>query len=281
MKSPKLLIVSLLLFGALSCKKSNIPAQTAPVVSNVGAANIIAGSLLYGSGGVASTFEDATDVAGSLSLNINSTSVAHVRSKNTNLSFKNSANAVQQLRCGTTYPDSVFRQGEVGSADIYTYNSIYNFTLNCNNSVPDNVTGSSIFWGNYIGVYALATDTGSSSFTVAGLPPTDTALTFSGTYKRSGSFISAIDTSSHGIYNITMSVSAISYLKPSYTQLTGLEFKGGTATIAITGNVPKKGAFSYIGTLVFSPRDNGTATLTLAGTAYIINLTTGIIALKI
>jgi len=41
----------------------------------------------------------------------------------------------------------------------------------------------------------------------------------------------------------------------------------------ITGNVPKKGDFSFTGSMVFN--GDGTANLTVNGTVYIVNLETG------
>jgi len=50
--------------------------------------------------------------------------------------------------------------------------------------------------------------------------------------------------------------------------------ESGTATFTLTGATPKKGNFSFAGSLVFN--GNGTATLTINGTAYSIDLTTGL-----
>jgi len=280
MKSPKLFIAALLLLALASCKKTPI-ANTA-TVSSTEASKLIGSSLLYGSNGVASTFSDAVDVAGSLSLSLSSTGVAGIRPKNINsLSLNNAGTTPRQLQCGTTLADSLFREGAVGAADYYTYNTIYNFTLNCNNSAPDNITATSTFQGDYIGIYAISTDTGSSSFKVSGLPSTDTALVFTGTYKRSGAFQSKVDTTNHGNYNITVTINSLSWTKPAVTHLAGYTLTGGTGTVSITGYVPKKGNFSYTGTLVFGGGALYTATLTIGGTVYTIALNTGIVTLKI
>jgi hypothetical protein len=275
MKSYNLLFAALLLLVAVSCKKSS-PANIA-TVSNAEAANLATGALLYGSSGVGANFEDAMDVSQSLSLSISGSTSALVRSKiNRNFSLKNSPKAITVLQCGTTYADTIVRQGEIGSADAFTYSTIYNFTLNCNNNTPDNVTANSTFKGNYIGIYALVTDTGSSNFTVSGLSSADTATVLSGTYVRHGSFTSTIDTSNHGIYNISVNINKVSRLKPT-VHTTNDYFEGGTGTITIAGSVPKKGNFSYTGTLVFNGGDTFTVTLTLNGQVYTINLDTGVI----
>jgi hypothetical protein len=102
---------------------------------------------------------------------------------------------------------------------------------------------------------------------VSGLLSTDTAYVISGVYKSAGSFASKVDTANHGSSNISIAITNLTLQKPRRA------IESGSAAISITGSTPKHGAFSYTGTVVFN--GNGTATVTINGTAYSINLNTG------
>lgn len=105
------------------------------------------------------------------------------------------------------------------------------------------------------------------SFTLAGLTPAATAYVLNGTFLRSGSFTSKTDTAKHGNSNLSVTVQNINFRKPGRT------IASGTATFSLTGSVPKKGNFSFTGTLVFN--GDGTAKLTVNGSVYTVNLITG------
>jgi len=97
--------------------------------------------------------------------------------------------------------------------------------------------------------------------------PTAPDFVINGEYKQNGSFQSKIDTAKHGNNKIDIVVKGLTITKPART------IASGNATISMSGDTPKKGSFSYTGTLVFN--GDGTATLTLNGTVYTIKLDTG------
>jgi len=240
MKKIQLTIVAMLLLGAVACKKtSNSPNITANV-SNAEAADMAASSLSLNSNGLANVSDDATSDA---STYVN----AHVA-------------------CGTIKSDSISRNNTVGPY-TYSYNLKYNYVVDCANNVPDSLSSNLVYNGSFSGPNLSSTNSGSSIFTVEGLSPTALDFVINGEYKRSGSFQSKIDTTNHGNSNVDIVVKALTITKSDRT------IASGTATISITGDVPKKGNFSYTGTLVFN--GDGTATLTLNGTVYTINLQTG------
>jgi hypothetical protein len=242
MKKFKLSLVAMLLLAAVACKKTDNSASVTGNVSSADAADLVAGSLSLNSNGVANVSDDATLTASSMT--------------------------AMHLSCGTTKSDSVSRHStSTVSPYTYSYNLKYSYTLNCNNNVPDNLSSSLVYSGSFSGPHISSTNSGSAIFTVAGLSPTANNFVINGEYKRSGSFKSKIDTAKAGNSNIDIVVTALTLRKPART------IASGTATISITGNVPKKGNFSYTGTLVFN--GDGTATLTINGTVYTINLTTG------
>jgi hypothetical protein len=241
MKKIKLSLAALLLFAAVACKKtSNSPVITANV-SNAEAADMVAGSLSLNSNGVADIASDATINA---SVYVNT-----------------------HVACGTTKSDSISRHSPAGATRTYSYNLKYNFTVSCTNNELSNIASNVTYSGSFSGPDLSSTNSGSSIFTIASLSPTATDFIINGEYKRSGSFQSKVDTTNHGNSSVDIVITNLEVTK------TGHKIVGGTATISITGDVPKKGSFTYTGTLVFN--GNGTVTLTLNGTVYTINLDSG------
>ncbi len=243
MKKVQFSIVALLLLGAVACKKGyNSPSLTGNV-SNAEAADMVAGSLSVNSNGMASVSDDATaDAAVIVNLN---------------------------PACGYTKTDSISRQSIPGSPYEYSWSLKYVYTLNCNASGhADNITGNLAFGGNYSGPNITATSAGTTVFTIAGLTTAAPNYVVNGEYKRTGSFQSKIDTTNKGNSNIDLVVTGLTLSKPHRIIVSG------SATISVTGDVPKKGSFSYTGTIVFN--GDGTATLTLNSIKYLINLATGV-----
>lgn len=245
MKKIKLSLALMLLLGAVACKKTYNSSSLSPkLTANVSAdeaADMVAGSISLSSNGLASTTDDATQMAASL--------------------------VTSHAKCGTVRADTISRQNTTGTT-TFSYNLTYNYVVNCNGSnQPDSLSSSLIYSGSFNGPNLSSSNSGSSIFTVSGLLPTATNFVINGEFKRNGSFKSKVDTTNVGSNNVDIVINALTLKKPSRSIVSG------SATIAITGNVPKKGNFSFTGTLVFN--GDGTATLTINGNVYTINLTTG------
>lgn len=240
MKKLKLSFLAILLVGAVACKKTGVTPTNITVSEAV---DIMAGSLSRNSNGLASMSDDAgvraqTDIDGNLS-------------------------------CGSTLKDTSSRTSAPGSSITYSYGFGYSYTLNCNTAgMADNVIGKLNYSGSYNGPYGSSSNTGNVSFTVAGLTTNATAYVFNGDFARNGSFASKTDTTNHGSLHLVIAIHNLMLLKPHRNIV------GGNATFTLTGTIPKKGAFSFTGTVVFTT--NGTATITINGTAYSVDLTTGL-----
>jgi len=271
MKSIKLSIVLLLLIGVFSCKKT---ASTSPVNTNVStdeAADIVASSFSLNSGGVATASDDATNVANSLSASLPSSAAIRVAANLNSIgNFANTRAAInpKKLECGATKTDTVARSGSVGSSITYTYNSIYSFTLNCTNLVPDSLTSSAAFGGTYSGPYISSVFTGTHNFSVTGLPAASANLVLNGTYTRNGAFQSKKDTTKKGTHTVIITVKDLTVVKSGRTIISG------SATINVSGEITNKGSWNYTGTVTFN--NDSTASLTLGGVKYKINILTGI-----
>jgi hypothetical protein len=240
MKTIKLSLLAMLLVGAVACTKTGI-SPTSITVSE--AVDIMAGSLSRNSNGLVTISDDAgvraqTDIDGNLT-------------------------------CGSTLKDTSSRTSAPGATTSYSYGFGYSYTLNCNTAgMADNVVGKLNYTGLYNSPYGSSSNTGNVSFTIAGLTTNATAYVFNGSLLRDGSFTSKTDTTNHGSLHLSIEVHNLTLLKP-HRYITG-----GTASFVLTGTIPKKGNFSFTGTIVFTT--NGTAKITITGTTYSIDLTTGL-----
>jgi uncharacterized Zn-binding protein involved in type VI secretion len=246
MKKVILSLVVVLLLGVVACQKGYYGTPINRIVtggvSSDEAADMVANSLSVSSNGVVNIAGDVTNEATSF--------------------------AKAHLGCGTLRSDTISRQSAAGSATTYSYNLNYNFIVVCGtDNKPDSLSSSLIYSGSFNGPNLSTNNSGSSIFGVSGLDSASANFVINGEYKSSGSFSSKIDTANHGSNNIDVALKALTLKKPSRS------IASGSATIAINGMVPKRGSFSYAGNLVFN--GDGTATLTLNGTVYKINLNTG------
>ena len=172
--------------------------------------------------------------------------------------------------CNSTKLDSVSRQSAAGAETIFGFKAKFSHKLFCNtNNQPDNMTTNITYGGYFNGPRLFVTNTGSTSFVVAGLTQGSLVYAVNGSYNSTGTFKVKADTTNNGTINIGIVVTNL-----LITKATGV-VASGTTTVTVTGNVPKKGAFSATGNVVFN--GSGIATLTINGNVYKINLLTGVL----
>jgi hypothetical protein len=256
MKTFKLTFIVLLLLGAISCKKTDSSTTDTSVTTDQ-AVDIAAGSLSVNSNGLATVSDDI------------SASAQTVASVNTGSQSVNSTGlASVHQACGSTVIDSVSKQSPAGATAIFNYFFKYTRTLNCNaNSQPDNLANSLTYHGSFDNPSLSSSNSGNAAVTIAGLTTTATHFVVNGEYKRIGSFQSKVGNKNSGQDTVDIVATNLMLTKPDR------KISGGSATIAVSGSTSKHGAFKYHGTIVFN--GDGTATLTISGTAYDIDLVTG------
>jgi len=260
----------MLVFALVSCKKNNALQNGATAnVSNEEAADLVATSLSSNSNGVSTLSDDATNVGSSLSADLYRPASGQGPVADGAIGRYKPLVLNKALHCGIAVTDSVSRANTAGSSVSFSYNLVYSFILNCDNNLPDSLSGALSFNGSFSGPNLSITDMGSAAFTVQGLSSKTAYYVLNGEYKRTGAFQSKVNSTNQGTTSIDIIVSALTVTKPVRAIISG------TATITVSGNVPKKGNFSYTGTIVF--HGNGMATLTLNGTAYTVNITSGLI----
>ena len=245
MKLLKFFIATGLIISVFACKKSQIAAVTP---TNDDAAILLAGALANDNYGMSNLTTDISTAA--LNLTNNST-----------------------LTCGSSLADSITRQNTPGAAASYKYKVKYTNKFNCNtNSIPDNLAHTGIYTGNFEGPRLKVTSSGSTNYRIGGLTPTAAAHVFNGDYKSTTNFKFKSDTTNRGTVNILVLAKDLIISKTTHT------IQSGKAMVIVTGSSTKKSTFTFNGNLTF---DNATsATLSLNGAEYAINLVTGEAAKK-
>lgn len=240
MKKIQTSIILLFVIGVVSCKKTqnSSPVATNGVTTDM-AATISSGSLAANSSGMTTNLNDIAT---------------------------NSLLTVNQA-CGTTLTDTMTKLGTLNGV-TYNYFLKYTHMLDCNHlSQNDNIVYNLAFNGHYDSATMSSLDTGTSTFTVAGFTPVATAFVINGEYKRTSAFTMKTGDKVSGTSKMDIVATNLTLTKPAKT------ISGG-GTIALTITVPK-GTSNYTAPLTFN--GNGTATATLNGTKYSIDLATGVV----
>jgi hypothetical protein len=173
-----------------------------------------------------------------------------------------------KIGCGATKAYTISHSSTSATSGTYNYLLNYNYTLNCNGlNVSDNVTGSSTDNGTFDAPRISSSNTGSSTFRVAGLTPTATAYVINGEYKRAGTFTSKVESKSTSTTTIDFILTNLTISK-STSMITS-----GTAIVTITGNTSTNAGISFVGSVTFTGSNK--ATVALNGSIYTVNLLTG------
>lgn len=244
MKFLKVLVIATIATGVIACKKATLNDLSKP---NDDAAAIIAEALTTNNYGI------------------------------TNITQDISANAIElanksNVTCGLSITDSVIRKSTPGTIFSYDYKLNYTNKLTCNSAnLPDNITGTLTYVGNFTGPKLISKSNGSRTYRIAGLTPTAANHVFNGEYKCYNNYKFKTDTTNKGTANIYFGVKNLIVSKTNHA------ITGGTAMVMITGNSTKKSNFTYNGTLTFGA---SVATLNLNGDEYTIDINTGNVVKK-
>lgn len=241
MKISRLAIAFTLLLAVGACQKSND--VTGTEVTNAEAATLVGSSLAINSNGFVNLSTTDITVQAQVMIDLG-------------------------LACGATKTYNLTRQSPSGLATTYSYALNYSYTLNCNgNNLPDNITGSLTNTGNFDNATLSSTNLGSATFRVAGLTAGVTGYVINGEYKVAGTFQSKVGDKHYTNSNVDVNVVNL-IINKATKQVTS-----GSATITVNGSTTAH-SFAFTGTLTFN--GNGTASLTLNGSNYLIDITTGI-----
>lgn len=246
-KTLRLSCMALMVLGAMACNKGNVRLNNG------------------------TSSDDATDQAASLITGALSSSTDGAFNAMSEISIETQAHVSIDSLCGTTWTDSATtKKAATNTTAGYNYSAKYTYTLNCDSVTKNGIyngsaTATSEYSGSYSAPNLSSTNTGSSLLVIQGLGHGSTYYTLNGEYKSSGTYTSKTDT---GTNSIDLKLANIELTKP-------FKFiKSGSASITVSGMSSKNGSFSYDGVLQFN-NGNNTATLTLNGTIYTVDLVAG------
>jgi hypothetical protein len=176
--------------------------------------------------------------------------------------FYNTA-STHSLSCGIPFDTTVVRSHSGTVNATYTHQRHY--LMNCDTaSTPLSVMYSGTYNGNFDGPRMSSTNSGNRSWTITGLAPAATSYMYSGSLTRSGSHTSKVRNQYTFTSDLQVTTSNLTVNKSTR------KITGGTGSVSITCVVVGGSTYSFTGTIVFNSND--TATLTINGTSYTINL---------
>lgn len=169
------------------------------------------------------------------------------------------------LQCGIPF-DSTVTLNYNSSNVSASYTLSWDLLLSCNNqNVPQSLSFNSPYSGNYNGPLMSSSNSGNMAWTVTGLGSgSSVPYSFSGTFSRSGSHTSKVRNQVTFTSDLQVTVTAVTVDK------TTQHITGGTGNVTLNCQSSTGKTYTFTGTLVFNA--NGTATLTINGTSYPINL---------
>jgi hypothetical protein len=234
------IILLSLVIGIVSCKKNQSTSPATDGVTTNLAATISTGSLAANSSGMSTNLND---ISNNVLLTVNQP-------------------------CGTTLTDTMTKSG-TSNGVTYDYFLKYTHMLDCNHlNENDNIVYNLAFHGHYDSQTMSSLDTGTSTFTIAGFTPVAKSFVVNGEYKRTGTFTMKTGDKVSGTSKMDIIVNNLTITKPAMT------ISGSGSTIKLTIIVPK-GTTTYTAPLTFN--GDGTATATINGTKYSMNLSTGVV----
>jgi hypothetical protein len=237
MKNP-LLIITAFAIVFCGCKKEKVVKATN--ISNAQAAVMVATALAMNANGFVSIKNDVT------------------------LYAKSVTNAGKG--CGVVDSFAVAKQEAATSTINYNYALGYYYVVNCNASVQDNLSSTIIYNGSFDAATLSAINSANTNISLASLSGSATTYSLNGNYQTSGSFQTLDATQLNGSNTINIDIKNLLVTKSSRAIVSG------SANVSVSGTVKNKNSFSYNGAVVF--KNANTATLTLEGVNYTLDLTT-------
>jgi len=175
---------------------------------------------------------------------------------------------VQSNGCGIIDSFALAKQWTPQSPINYNYALGYNYKVNCNNSVLNNLNSNITYNGSFDASTLSVVNTGASAITVSSLDNTISTFTLTGTYQSQDAFQLNDGSSLAGNASIVITVQSLIVDKATKSIM------NGAADVLLTGTLKThKKPFSFSANVVF--KNDGTAVIILNGVSYGADLTTG------
>lgn len=169
-----------------------------------------------------------------------------------------------QLECGQEYSAS-YNESFDGANYDFDYFVSRTTMLSCTGEGnPESLSYHASYEGSYDTPRMASDDSATSDWTISGLDASASNANFDGSYTRNGSQVSKVRNQNAFTSNLNYSLDNILVSKSTH------QIVSGSATVAFYGQSTSGNTWSYNGEVVFN--GNGTATLTINGNTYTINL---------
>ena len=217
-----------------------------------------------GSETVISTDEAADEISMSLTTDVTDLASDLVVISDDAKNGRNSSGKV--AACGVPY-DTTFTKSFTGQFISYNYAVSYGYTLSCSNGAPGSLTY--IFSSDGERSTARLSSMGESegTFTAGGFEVSKANYTLNGSFYRIHSL--SQKSGAQRIFNSESEGSLTNLLVNKSTK----KIEGGSATFSVTGQSSGGSTYEFTASVTFN--GDGTATATINGVVYLINLTTG------
>lgn len=228
-----------------SCKKKEDEPEPEKVITTDDAADVVVYAMESGSGGYA---EQVTDGA----------------TYTDNSGYRQSSlNSSMTLSCGVAFDTTVTRSHSGTVTASYTHQRRY--LLNCDtNSQATSITYSGSYTGNFDGPRMNSSNNGNRNWIITGLDSSSTVYTYSGSLTRNGTHNSEVRNQYSFTSNLQVNTSNLTVDKTTH------KITGGSGSVNLSCAVSNGNTYNFSGTIVFN--NNNTATLTINGNTYTINL---------
>jgi hypothetical protein len=214
------------------------------------------------------TSEEAADVvASSLAINSSGLATAVDASVAAADAAVEASTGGRTAACGYSDQESFTATSTPGAIITYAYNYTYSYLLTCGVDVPQSLSVTSSYTGEFDAPRLASQHTGASDFTVTALDESTSSYIINGGYNRAGAFQSKIRNKNSSTSTVNFIVDALTVDK------TNQKILSGSASVAITGSVTGKGSFTYTASVVFE--GDGNATVTINSNVYSVDLITG------
>lgn len=171
--------------------------------------------------------------------------------------------------CGYTADNSVSLSGNLGEI-IFSFAYDYDVSLVCtSNEEPKSLNSEFTYEGSFDGPKFAMQYSGNGLLAVTSLEAASASYTINGSYERAGSFESKIGEQSAGSSNVKIDIDDVVINKSTKVIMSG------SADASINGVVSGKGNYAFDSHIVFN--GDGTATITVSGDKFVMNLSTGVV----
>jgi hypothetical protein len=169
--------------------------------------------------------------------------------------------------CGFMSEYSGTFSGTLGSITL-SYEYLYEVSLDCDsNEEPETFTSEFTYEGSFDGPRFTSEHAGSGLLMVTSLQESSETYEINGSYDRSGSFETKVNTQASGSSEVDLDINSVKIDKSTKQVI------DGSIDAQIRGQISGKGSYSFDAHIEF--KNDGTANIMVDNDVYVLNIATG------